>query len=505
MPTPVYPVAIISADRAKFKWGEVVQGVKFYSCSDPQLDILASPVKYTAAFAGSGGGKTCLAPLWVYKQLANYRKTDATSFYRVLVVSPTLPIFEASQLKQHIVSVFDNTVFAGEWNQQKKTYSGPNFEIVCRTADNDPSSLTGGQYNCIVVDEAWSISNPEVWEEIRRRSNILNAPILLVTTPNVNGWIYSEVYQQWLNKDPEYYVRQWATNQNPVKPPEEHAKFLDGELKKLGKARYDRMYGGQFSAVTGLIYDVFADKQQARYPVIVPAARLPSPALRCFIGLDWGWSDPTVILVFVECENGIVYCVEEVYQSNLPLDNLGRLLVALIAKWSIAFGSKWGEVLSTGFFDTVYCDSSRPEARELMQRYGIPIRNKLISDIEAGLAVTDQMFRVGRLKVYSTATNLIREASAYEYNDKGKPRAGQSDHAMDALRYAISSYMNGKQITLLPEADQPSKQVIEEAEADKAIRLGHVQSPDQLRLLADQQQELAWQRWQIQMLNMDND
>lgn len=500
-----YPVSIISASKASFKWGEIFKGVKFYSCSEPQLDILASPCKYTAAFAGSGGGKTCLAPLYLFKKLATFRKTDPTTLWRALVVSPTYHTFDSSQLRQHIRGVFDDTVFHGAWNEQKKTYTGTNFEIVVRTADNDPASLTGGQYNAIVVDEAWSISNPAVWEEIRRRSNIEDAPVLIVTTPNVNGWIYSEIYQNWLNGDRDFYVRQWATTENPKKTPEEHAKFLDQELKKLGKARFDRMYGGQFTAVTGLVYDAFADSLQRRYPVVTAPGRLPSPAIRCFIGLDWGWTDPTVVLVFVECENGLIYCVEELYQSNMPLDLLGRKLKALIGKWSISYGSKWGNLLREGFFESVYCDSSRPEARELMLRYGIAIKNKKISDIEAGLAMTDQMFRVGRLKVYNHCTNLIREAGSYEYNDKGKPKAGQSDHAMDALRYAISSYMDGKEITLLPDDAQPSEMEQLQTEAEKAVMLGHVATPEELFALQVAAEEKRHRDWQIAMENMEDE
>lgn len=498
-----YEVAIIDSNKAKFKWGEVVEGVKFYSCSEPQLDILASPAKYTFAFAGSGGGKTCLAPLWLFKKLNTYRQSNPTEFWRALVVSPTLPIFESSQLKQHIIQVFDNTIFQGVWNAQKKTYTGTNFEIVCRTADNDPSSLTGGQYNAIVMDECWSISNPEVWEEARRRSNILDAPILGITTPNKNGWIFSEVYSQWLQNDPEFYVRQWATAQNPVKTPEEHAKFLDQELKKLGKARFDRMYGGQFSSISGLVYSVFADKSLPPWPVIPTTASLPSPAVRCFIGLDWGWTDPTVVLIFIECEDGNIYVVEELYQSQLPLDVLGVKLKALINKWTFSYGSKWGELLKHGFFDCVYCDSSRPEAKELIRRFGIPIRNKKISDIEAGIAITDQVFRCNRLRVFDCCTNLIREGGMYEADDSGKPKRNQSDHTMDALRYAISSYMDGKPLTLLPPEIIPTPAATEITEAEKAIRLGHVESTDELEYRAMKEQARKQYEWEITMINMD--
>jgi hypothetical protein len=502
---PIYPVAITSASKARFKWGEIHGGVKFYALSEPQLDILASRAKYTWAFAGTGGGKTCLGPLWLWKHLESFRKREPTEFYRALVVSPTLPIFESSQLKQHIIGVFDNTAFHGEWNSQKKTYTGPNFEIVCRSADNDPSSLTGGQYDSILMDEAWSISNPEVWAEVRRRSNIKDAPILGVTTPNVNGWIHSDVYQAWESGDPEFYVRQWATDANPAKTPEQHAKFLDQERKKLGEARFNRMYGGLFTAVTGLIYDVFSDQRQPRYPVIPTPDVLPSPAVRCFVGLDWGWADPTVALMFVRCANGVVYCVDELYQSNLPLDELGVKLRKLIEKWTIRHGSRWGEVLKEGFFEAIYCDTSRPESAQLMRQYGLTVRRKKIADIEAGIAMTDQMFRTGRLKVFDCAKNLIREAGHYEYKSNGEPKGG-NDHAMDALRYGVSSHMDGKPITIMDGVDDALTPSQDDAnEAQKAIRLGHIETPAELEWKELQAQAKRQRDWEIKMENMDEE
>jgi hypothetical protein len=499
----VYPIAIISNKRGSFKWGELVDGVKWYSCTEPQLDLLASPCKYTWAFAGSGGGKTCLVGLSIWKHLAAYRKENPNSkeIWRALVVSPTTRTFESSQLKAHIDGVFNNTVYQGTWNDQKGIYTGKDFEIVCRTAENDPKRLTGGQYHYIVVDEAWAIRDPEVWEEIRRRSNIKNAQILGVTTPNVNGWIYSDCYMAWKNGDPDYYVVQWATNLNPEKTPAEHKKFLDAELKKLGQARFDRMYGGQFAALTGLVYDSFSDRSSSRYPVIKPVKVLPSPAVRCFIGLDWGWVDPTAVLVFIECEDKRIYCVEEVYQSNLQIDELGRILKALIAKWTISYGSKYGDILKGGFFESVYCDTSRPESKEIMKRFGVPIHNKKIADIEAGIAITDQVFRTGRLKIWDCCTNLIREATSYEYGENAQPRPRQSDHGLDATRYGISSYFYGKQIDLLD--DEPVIEVTEKTEADKAIMLGHISTPDELVRREQAEWEAKQKAWQLQMEVME--
>ena len=169
---------------------------------------------------------------------------------------------------QHIPTVFDYTLFTGKWNSKTKTYTGLAFEIVVRTAQNDPRRLSGGQYNLIIFDEAWQVSNPEVWAEVRRRSNIKDCQVVVATTPNVDGWLYDEVYQKWEAKDPNYYVRQASTSENPAKTERGTRSIPERRLIKLGQARFDRMYGGQFSQISGLVYDCFGNDKKPDWPVI---------------------------------------------------------------------------------------------------------------------------------------------------------------------------------------------------------------------------------------------
>jgi hypothetical protein len=509
MATSSLKIAIKSATKAnrKFSWGEQVEGFKIYACSDPQLEVLSSRARFTFVFAGTGGGKTCMIPLWLIKQLERHQKNKPGEFWRAMVVSPTSDSFKKSQLKYHIESVFDGTPIRLEWKTQDKTFKFNGGEIVVVTAENDYKRLSGGQYDAIVLDECWQMTEPEIWAEARRRSNIKMAPILGVTTPNTDGWLYPEIYLNWQNGDSDYKVVQWNTNVNPAKTAEEHAKYLESERLKMAPARFERMFGGQFSQLTGLIYQAFGNdkpdnKDPVSYPVIKTTATLPSPAVKVFGSIDYGWNDPTVAHIYVHCEDDNVYIVDELYESNMQIDDVVIKIKALQDKWSTNLSTKYGDNLKGGTFEAFWTDNSRPEVGQMLRRAGVTIRNHTIKMIEGGISVTDSVFRCNRVKVFDCCKNLIREAKGYTWKSDNTPKAG-NDHAMDSMRYGLSSYFNGKVINpnftmySLTENERTRHQL------DVAKRLNLAKSQEELdleRMKATEAKQMAWMQ---KMMTMD--
>ena len=429
---------IVPAETIKreTKWGEVVttndgKAYKVYTCHQAQRDILESKAKFTFGFAGTGGGKTCLIPLWLYFKAALKPKG------RFLVVSPTSKIFQDSQLKKHILDTFQDTPLQGRWSPGDKVYYlGTGGEIVVKTVGDgaDYQRLVGGQYDAAVADEVFFLSK-EVWDELRRRGGQNDCPILAVTTPNANNWIY-DIKATAEAGDKDYFIRQWGSAANPTYKKD----HLDRERKIMSEAAYRRMYEGEFSAFEGLCYACFGDPSDAsRYPVLEvrgnPLEALPSPPVRFFGGNDWGYKpDPAAMLMFAECEDGCIYVVDEVYGTEITPDVLAVKARELIDKWAARANSAYTEFLRGGKFIGFYSDTSRPEELKMFQRSGVPIRNKKVADIAAGIAIVDSWFRAGRLKVFSTCDNLIRELKAYQWDSdrkgglKDKP-LGKNDHA----------------------------------------------------------------------------
>lgn len=505
-------IAIIKSAQSthKFEWGEITTGsdlqkasviplkitasqeYKVYACSDPQLDILASKATFTFAFAGSGGGKTCLIPLWFFKQIQKKPKG------RFLLVSPSVPIFESSELKRHIIDTFQGTALEGSFDSKNRYTLPTGGEIVVKTCGDgsDYQKLTGGQYDGIAADEVYFLS-ASVWEEMRRRSNIKKAPILCVTTPNANNWIY-EIKQEAERGNKDYYVRHWATASNPAS----NTEHLDREKLLMSKAQFDRMYGGNFASLDGLVYECFGNK--GTEPVIDsdPRKGLPSPPVRFFGCCDWGYHpDPFAAYIMAECEDGIVYVLEEIYGTKISPDELGAQLRAMIDKWAIVQDEQYADLVRGGYFTKFWCDASRPELVMHLRRANIPISNRRIADINNGIQRVDAWFRAGRLKIYSTCPNLIRELRGYQWNkskggDLKDVPVGRNDHSTDALRYGVSSQKYNEQATPI-NIIRPTI----EAELAKAESFGLLLSQDQVK----ENQEKRWKEHMESLLWADSD
>jgi len=490
------PKALVeAAKKEKFDWGEAVGNYKIFPCHLAQLDILRSKAKFTFAFAGSGGGKTILVPLWMLKCFQRNPRA------RALLVSPTERIYQDSELKRHIIETFSDTAFAGEWRQKYKTYVlKTGGEIVVKTAEDDANRIRGGQYDFAALDECYVMS-PEVWEEARRRVSNANGPLLGVTTPDSNNWIYN-VKQAYDGGDTDYYVRTWSKLDNPT------VSTLDvkREEKLLNPARYARMIEGKFATLEGLCYPCFSDEKSPEYPVVKadPYKRLISPPVRFFSGNDWGYSpDPAAHILFAECEDGIIYAVDEIYGTEITPDEYARRVRALIDKWALKQDSKYAS-LAQGAYTTCWTDTSRPEHMGTFRALGISIRKKKIDDILGSIAVVDSWFRAGRLKVYPNCENLIREAKGYAWqkNRKGETKDmpnEKNNHACDALRYGVSSQMYGK--TPEPLEIVISAELSAQLHSQKIERYGL--NEQDLKDTVERQAKQKYSEWFNRMINLE--
>lgn len=94
----------------------------------------------------------------------------------------------------------------------------------------------------------------------------------------------------------------------------------------------------------------------------------------------------------------------------------------------------------TGAFDYAGVRSSETEVVkiiELYRRYGLNIVNADKS-VFMGINKVYERFATGRLKIFTTCKDLIREMRLYRYDDQGQP-VKQNDHVLDSLRYLITT------------------------------------------------------------------
>jgi len=157
--------------------------------------------------------------------------------------------------------------------------------------------------------------------------------------------------------------------------------------------------------------------------------------------MDWGKRNPTaVIFGAINPKNGELVIYHEYYQPNMLLPDHAKNLKPLISE------------IPYGMLRFMVCDPScgnkldvvkGKSVQGLFQEYGLffSLGN---NSIESGILKVNSFIERGKMKVFHTCVNLIKEAYAYKYeeldidsvneNFDEKPIKAQ-DHAMDALRY----------------------------------------------------------------------
>jgi hypothetical protein len=147
-------------------------------------------------------------------------------------------------------------------------------------------------------------------------------------------------------------------------------------------------------------------------------------------GVDWGWSNPSAIIVVLIDYDDRAYAVDEFYKSKCDVEELIRTAKDMVVKW--------GE----GVF---YCDRAEPRNIRKLREWGLRARadntNREDGIHELGSRLIfkkegtseDAPVRA-RLYVHEECVKLISELQVYDEKVK------EYDHAVDALRYAVANY-----------------------------------------------------------------
>jgi phage terminase large subunit len=180
----------------------------------------------------------------------------------------------------------------------------------------------------------------------------------------------------------------------------------------------------EFVSAEGLVYSEFRRDIHVRDP----AGKI---FVRVVAGVDFGFTNPSVILVCGVDSDGRLWVIDEFYER--------RVLPAVLVDVARSMMNRYG-------ISCFYCDPSEPGFIAMMQEAGLPAiggNNDLIpgiAEVSSRLAV--QPDGLPRLFVAPSCVHTIMEFEQYRYPE-GKEKtkgAGETpikafDHAMDALRY----------------------------------------------------------------------
>lgn len=377
--------------------------------SDAPITCLATGVQF---------GKTLSGAYWIKRQVC-HPTTERNDIF--IVTSPTYKILGQSTLPPFL-KAFQGL---GEYNKQSaefQTYFGP--KIYFRT-NTDPDSIVGiTNVRAIWGDEAGKYTL-YFWENIQGRSAFKKARIMLTSSPYTLNWMYKDIIRPKLNgKRDDVKLIQAASWDNPF--------FMGGDRSAIEKKResmderrFQMMFGGEWNRMHGLVYDCWDDKLNLVKPFQLP------PGTKYFAGIDWGYTDPFVCVIRAITPDGRHYGISEFYKTGLTITDICKVMRQKHDVFNIKM---------------CFCDPSRPEHIEELNRSGIPAIGS-DNDIRRGIDAHYELIKSGRYKEFEGACPHSQdELQSYHYpepedigpddNLKEQMPVDQSNHVCDAQRYA---------------------------------------------------------------------
>lgn len=242
--------------------------------------------------------------------------------------------------------------------------------------------------------------------------------------------------KEWIDKadngDPNYYSLHFTLDDNPYVDED----YKQRIAKSLSGVFYKRNYLGLWCLAQGAIFDFF-DKS-------VHVVRRPPANADYFIaGVDYGTVNPfACVLVGVhtglKTQLGKQLWVQDEYYWNPSDKGQGRQKVnSELAEDLVNFLEPYG-------VRQIYVDPSAAAFKEEMRRHGLhPVDAE--NDVFNGIQKMSSYLRNGTLLIMNGCKNLIREVETYSWDNKKAERGEdepikKNDHAVDALRYVISTH-----------------------------------------------------------------
>ena len=313
----------------------------------------------------------------------------------------------------------------GAWNELVEAYNKQDQIIAFRNGSSiylrscdRPDDLRGPNLAWFYIDEASKVPQ-RVWRIMEGRIRKPPERGWITTTPRGRNWIWEE-FARRERKSHSFVVG--STGENVHLSQE----YIESLLDSYSGAFLQQEFYGQFVGWEGLVYNVDFDKHHLEAPT--PGSDSYKYAIA---GIDWGWIDPTVIVVGLVGFDNSVHLVDEFYQNKTPIET--------IVEKAREFNKIWG-------IRTFWCDPSRPEYIQEIRQGGLDSR-KGHRELDPGIAVVNKYLTEGRLKIdFNRCPRTIDEFDTYHYEEddmgqilKNRP-VDANNHAMDALRYMMYSH-----------------------------------------------------------------
>lgn len=306
---------------------------------------------------------------------------------------------------------------AGTINESRLEISLVNGSLIVLRGWESIETLRGQKFDLVVVDEVAMMRHfDSMWQEVIRPTlTDTKGEAMFISTPKGFNHFYDLFGKE--ADDDDYKSFHYKTSDNPHIPPEE----IDKAREELTEDRFAQEYEADFRKSEGLVYKEFDRK----FHTFSDEPDIEMVAV--FGGHDFGTNNPCASITIKKDRDARYWVTDEFYKSGLT-DAQQADYVA---------GLKW---------DRCYPDPESASGILEMERRGVNVREvvKNKDSVRNGINTVKELFLTNRLKIHESCKNLIWEFETYSYPERRPDRneeenpIKENDHALDALRYALS-------------------------------------------------------------------
>ncbi len=396
-----------------------------------QAAVLKDQHDIVLAIAGKRGGKSSVAAVKFISIISDNLANKIEGDY--LILGPTYGLLRNGTIPT-LMRYWPKRL--GVYRRSESRIELPNDHYVFIISADEPDRIEAFGILAAWLDEAGQFKQ-EAWDKVQQRFTIKPGfgagKTIISTTP------YG-LPTSWLNKDlierraemPWLSYHNWSTLENPFI---DHTNILRSKVT-MNPQVYMRDVGGIYTSIDGLIYPDFSRQEDAVKPFKIP------DHWPVFAGIDYGFTDPTVILMLAkDPETSTFYVTSEFYESKKALRDFQDFLLPFLGK------------VKQLLYD--------PSAVGIMTELQRLTRMNLVAadnDVDQGIARVTRLIKSGRLKVFNTCEKTILDLESYVYAEgKNKP-AHECSHGPDAIRYAFSKDLMGiyPELRRTPKGEEPN-------------------------------------------------
>ena len=301
-------------------------------------------------------------------------------------------------------------------------------EIIFVGLDNEEKLLSIAGITDVFIEEVYEVPKEIVDQlNLRMRGKAPNQQIFMAFNPiSAKHWLYE--FCEGSTRPESSVYSQSTFRDNPFLP-DEYVKALEDMYRtNPNKARV--FCDGEWGAdVEGLVYKnhILSD---------FDINELIKKGLEVRVGIDWGFVDPTTVVVSLfDKAKKEIYVIGEFYKRGATLEEIKEGIVMLgISK------------------QKMYCDGAEPDKVDYLRRNGFNAvsAKKGAGSVKAGISFLQDM----RIICHESCVNVAAELGNYVYLKDKKTGQYVEDsydhdfsHTMDALRYSYSDLYSAARLT----------------------------------------------------------